>query len=214
MNTHHRIHPTLPLGLAALALLLTGGVTAYATGGDAAPATPPGQHTQVAEGDQRPQPVAARTTSSPTRSAAAPAAPRVLPLDLDDPIREQWIAEWNQCLIDHGAATDGAATQRAEAAAAAGEQVDARYPVAAEPVPEDARAACRTLVPQLSPELSADTNPRFAAEAAEYVRCMSERGLQVRLLNRSNLDWTYREGHAVPEDSDAIEKNCLLGTFG
>lgn len=119
---------------------------------------------------------------------------------------------WTDCLIENGAPT---IDPDAEARPVPAENMSATYGVTlAWPPPADVRAACTDREPVYPPALEAATNPDFAALAQTYVACLADGGIHVRLLNDENLDWTYRAGHDVPDDSAAIEDACLVGTFG
>lgn len=82
------------------------------------------------------------------------------------------------------------------------------------PGPPEARAACQHLEPLQPPALEAATNPDFRDQAVAYVGCLEDGGLYVTLLNSENLDWTYAEGHTVPDDSAELEQECLIEVFG
>jgi hypothetical protein len=82
------------------------------------------------------------------------------------------------------------------------------------PGPPKARAACQHLEPLQPPALEAATNPDFRDQAVAYVGCLEDGGLYVTLLNSENLDWTYAEGHTVPDDSAELEQECLVEVFG
>ena len=43
--------------------------------------------------------------------------------------------------------------------------------------------------------------------------CLEAGGLHVTLLGDKNLDWTYTEGHSVPDDSERLEKDCMTESF-
>ncbi|MBM7517201.1 hypothetical protein [Nocardioides nitrophenolicus] len=122
---------------------------------------------------------------------------------------------YNQCLIDNGA-KENTGREGAAVAAAPGEDADGNPvgPLVLEPVPPAASAACLSKLPVMPPELSAATNPDFHRQSLDYVACMREGGLYVELLNHDNLDWTYAEGHSVPENSYQLEDDCLLEAFG
>jgi hypothetical protein len=121
---------------------------------------------------------------------------------------------YNQCLLANGAQRN-TGREGVAMAAAPGEDADGNPvgPLVLEPVPASASAACLTKLPLMPPELEASTNPDFAADAQAYVACMREGGLYVELLNDHNTDWTYAEGHPVPNDSYELETDCLIEAF-
>lgn len=122
---------------------------------------------------------------------------------------------YNQCLLDHGA-KENTGREGAAVAAAPGEDGngDPVGPLVLEPVPAEASAACLSKLPVMPPELSPATNPDFHRQSLDYVACMREGGLYVELLSHDNLDWTYAEGHPVPENSYQLEDDCLIEAFG
>jgi outer membrane murein-binding lipoprotein Lpp len=121
---------------------------------------------------------------------------------------------YNQCLLDNGA-QENTGREGAAMAAAPGEDGNGNPvgPLVLEPVPAEASAACLSKLPVMPPELEASTNPDFHAQSLAYVACMQKGGLYVELLNHDNLDWTYADGHPVPDDSYQLEDDCLLEAF-
>ncbi len=179
---------------------------------------------------EAPPPVAslpATPTTTPSDAAPADAAPTDAPgtpadaatpggrpqfrLDDTDERRTALVNAYSQCLLDHGATRN----EGREAAAAAAPEGSSGTPLisVADPVPAEASAACVELLPLLPPEVEAATNPDFREQSMAYVACMKDQGLWVQLLNNSNLDWTYRADHPVPENSDQIEQDCLVEAF-
>ena len=140
-------------------------------------------------------------------------------LDDTDQRRTAIQVAYNQCLINNGAPEikpgEGARGAGDGAVAAAGEGADGKPvgPLVGDPVPASASAACLSKLPVMPVELEARSNPRFHDQSLAYVECLEKGGLHVTLLNDENLDWTYQEGHSVPEDSDRLEKDCLLTAF-
>jgi hypothetical protein len=121
---------------------------------------------------------------------------------------------YNECLLANGA-QENTGREGVAMAAAPGEDAQGNPvgPLVLEPVPASASAACLTSLPVMPPQVSASTNPDFTAQAADYVACMQDQGLYVRLLNDHDLDWTYRAGHPVPDDEPRIEDDCLISAF-
>ena len=158
---------------------------------------------------------AALATAAPT-APGQPAGPPVLHVSdvtsQGSPRHERLDQAWTDCLIEAGAPTVSADSVPRAVPQSAFSQDTGQ--VLDWPAPSSARAACADVEPQYPPALTAATNPDFAAMAQTYVTCLSDQGLQVRRLNEEDLDWTYRAGYDVPEDSVAIEDGCLVGTFG
>jgi hypothetical protein len=162
--------------------------------------------------------------SSSTTSAPGTAAPSGTDggrpqLRLDDSPRRRTAIQvaYNQCLLDHGAADGSGAGDDGDSAVAASpgedENGDPVGPLVAGPVPPEASAACATQLPLEPPELTATTNPDFHRQSLAYVDCLQAGGLHVTLLNHTNLDWTYTEGHTVPDDTARLERDCLTESF-
>ncbi len=133
-------------------------------------------------------------------------------LDDTDARRSALIEAYNSCLITHGA-TAVDESSRVTAVQAAGEDGKVGI-VAADPVPAKARAACLHMLPLMPPEVEASTNPDFHEQSLAYVGCLRQHGEWVQLLNNHDLDWTYVEGHPVPQDNGRIEHDCELEAFG
>ena len=135
---------------------------------------------------------------------------------LDDSPRRRTAIQvaYNQCLIDHGA-TENTGREGPAVAAAPGEDEngDPIGPLVADPVPPAASQACLTKLPLMPPELEAATNPAFHRQSLAYVACLEAGGLHVTLLNDKNIDWTYTEGHSVPDDTARLEQDCLTESF-
>lgn len=118
---------------------------------------------------------------------------------------------YNTCLLENGAKApsgDGPAVALgADGEGDPGVLVD--YPA-----PPEAQAACLQLEPVQPPALEAATNPDFHEQRQAYVQCLQDGGLWVELLTDDQLDWTYAEGHSVPDDSAELEQTCLVQAFG
>ncbi|WP_193606621.1 hypothetical protein [Nocardioides lijunqiniae] len=110
---------------------------------------------------------------------------------------------YNTCLLDNGASAPTGLT-----AAKLGD-VLVQYPA-----PDQAQSACRDLEPVQPPELDASTNPHFHRQSLSYVQCLQDNGLWVTLNGDTNIDWTYTDGHPVPENTGEIESDCLIQAFG
>jgi hypothetical protein len=139
-----------------------------------------------------------------------------LRLDDTDQRRTALQSAYSQCLIDHGARElKPGEGDRGAMSAAAGEGSDGKPvgPFVVDPVPASASAACLSRLPVMPVELEARSNPRFHEQSLAYVKCLEDGGLYVTLLDDENLDWTYQEGHSVPEDSHRLEDDCLLTAF-
>lgn len=165
---------------------------------------------------------AAAGTSSTASPADARSASPAAPVENTAPGRPQFRIDdtdarrtalsnaYSQCLLDHGAERQGDLEGKAVPANGEGKP----YLLVADPVPAKARAACAPKQPLPPPQLDAATNPRFHQQSLAYVACLQAGGLWVTLLTDHSLDWTYTEGHAVPENESKIEQSCLTTTFG
>jgi hypothetical protein len=123
--------------------------------------------------------------------------------DTEERRRQVWNA-YNACLLDHGATEP-----QGEMGIGLGDSL-----VDYANAPRAALETCAHLEPLQPPALAAATNPDFRDETQAYVACLADRGLHVTLLNDDNTDWTYTEGHPVPEDSYEIEQDCLVEAYG
>lgn len=145
--------------------------------------------------------VSGTASASSTPTAGRP----TMPIGMTDQQFAQVFNAYAHCLIEHGA--------KAGAAKPATAGKPALVEIAG-PTPAPAAAACLHLLPVPAPELDASTNPHFHEQSLAYVACMKHRGLWVTLLNDHNLDWTYTDGHAVPDDESQIEQDCARQAFG
>ncbi|WGL53242.1 hypothetical protein P5P86_05305 [Nocardioides sp. BP30] len=133
-------------------------------------------------------------------------------LDDTDARRTALINAYSQCLIDHGATRlTGRESSAPQIVPAGGDGVP--FITVADPVPTAAKAACASRLPLMPPQVEAATNPHFHEQSLAYVGCLRKHGEWVELLNNHDLDWTYAEGHPVPEDNAAIEQACLMEAF-
>ncbi len=153
------------------------------------------------------------TTSSPATGTGTPNGDRRPVLRVDDSperVASLWNA-YNTCLLQNGARKPGSD----EAVPAPGATEGGGPGVLVhQPVPQKAKAACLHVEPEGAPELEAATNPRFHEQSLAYVACLRDHGEYVRLLNDHNIDWTYEEGHPVPDNNGEIEDKCLVEAFG
>lgn len=140
-----------------------------------------------------------------TRESEEPEAERpVLRVDDTEQRRKALWNAYNTCLLDNGAKRptgDGPVIALGDV-------------MVVYPGPKKAQEACLHLEPVQPPALEAATNPDFQDDAQRYVECLREGGLWVERLNSENLDWTYAEGHPVPDDSAETEQRCLVEVFG
>ena len=195
--------PLLALTAVALMAALT------ACGGGDPDATPPvaslpasaGGPTGAGSGDQ--------TTSGDKKADGEENGRPVLRLDDSDDRRFALWNAYSKCLLGHGAVVSS--NGMGMAVGRDGRNV---IPTLEQPVPKAARAACLSIEPLGPLELEASTNPDFHEQSLAYVDCLREHGEYVRLLNDHNIDWTYVEGHPVPDDQAAFEQECLLDAFG
>jgi hypothetical protein len=153
------------------------------------------------------------TTTAPTTGSSAPTKQDegqstdqrpVFRVDDTEQRRKQIWNAYNACLLDNGATEP-----QGEMGIALGDSL-----VDYANAPRAALAACAHLEPLQPPALEAATNPDFREETQAFVACLAGRGLHVTLLNDENMDWTYTEGHPVPEDSVQIEQDCLVEAYG
>jgi hypothetical protein len=133
-------------------------------------------------------------------------------LDDTDARRTALVNAYSQCLIDHGATRlTGREESAPQIVPAGGDGVP--FIRVGDPVPAAAKAACANRLPLMPPQVEAATNPRFHEQSLDYVACLRKHGEWVELLNDHDLDWTYAEGHPVPDDNATIEQDCLMEAF-
>lgn len=147
-------------------------------------------------------------SGSAAGSAAPSAADTTRPqLRVDDTMerRVTLFRAYGECLVEHGA------TQVDVGPIPSGKPT---LIYIASPTPAAAQSACEHLLALPPPELEASTNPHFHEDEVAYVACMKRRGLYVTLLNDHNPDWTFADGHSVPDDANLIEQRCMRQTFG
>ncbi|MEO9322783.1 hypothetical protein ABFT23_04785 [Nocardioides sp. C4-1] len=123
--------------------------------------------------------------------------------DTEQRRRQVWNA-YNACLLGHGATEP-----QGEMGVGLGDSL-----VDYANAPRSALEACAHLEPRQPPALDAATNPDFRQDTQAYVACLAGRGLFVTLLGDDSPDWTYTEGHPVPDDSAQIEQDCLVEAYG
>lgn len=142
-------------------------------------------------------------TGAPASEVPSSERPVLRVDDTEERRRALWNA-YNTCLLDHGA----------QRPTGEGPVVALGDVMVVYPGPRKAQAACLHLEPVQPPALDAATNPDFQEDAQAYVECLREGGLWVERLSSENLDWTYAEGHPVPDDSAETEQRCLVEVFG
>lgn len=156
-------------------------------------------------------PAGAVGTDSDTDSDTATGRPQFR-LDDTDARRTALVNAYSQCLIDHGAIRlTGREESAPQIVPAGGDGVP--FIRVGDPVPAAAKSACANRLPLMPPQVEAATNPRFHEQSLDYVACLRKHGEWVELLNDHDLDWTYVEGHPVPDDNGTIEQDCLMEAF-
>ena len=205
-TTHRTLFAAL---LLAPALVACGGTAAPHVAALSHSASPSGTGTGAA-GDAG-TPADAGTVGSDTDTDTASGRPQFR-LDDTDARRTALVNAYSQCLIDHGAVRLTGREQAApQIVPAGGDGVP--FIRVGDPVPAAAKAACAKKLPLMPPQVEAATNPRFHEQSLDYVACLRKHGEWVELLNDHDLDWTYAEGHPVPEDNATIEQDCLMAAF-
>ncbi len=211
MTTPDRGTPRSALRLALAAAVVPLAVVLTACGGNdpgtpevASVPTPTGHSSGAAGGAPGDS---SADTSSPGHTAGRP----IIRLDDNEDRRFALWTTYSKCLLKHGAKEEdngmGIGT-------GGGDRPTQRGILLKQPIPAAAEAACLSIEPMGPLELDAATNPDFHEQSLAYVACLREHGEWVRLLNDHDIDWTYLEGHSVPDDTAKFEQQCLLDAFG
>lgn len=139
-----------------------------------------------------------------TTSAASTAGRPQLRLDTSDAEKDRiWLA-YDDCLVANGVKVN---VVDQPGPAGPGRRLDQSGK------PESAYAACAGKLPLQPPELDEALNPNFAAQWNDHVKCLRAHGLMVHVTNPG--EWTYDSSDGVvPDNSDEIEDDCLIETFG
>ena len=213
MTTIQRVGRAPALALTVTILTVVAAFLALSTTGSSKAVTSPGPGNGGADA------TVPSASATPTNAASAVADTRSgdsagqMYLDDTEARRGEMAHAHNKCLLDNGAARDTAA----EIAVFQG---DHNPIVIAEPVPDEAIAACAHLEMKQPRELDPATNPNYHAEAQANVDCLRDHGIAVHLPTTdddvpSGLLWTYDSASTpVPDDAAQIEATCLMSTFG
>ena len=152
--------------------------------------------------------VATLASIAPTDGSGAPSPsgggrPQ-LRLDTSDEERDRLFTAYDDCLVGHGVKV--VAVQEAAPAGATKRLDDSGEP-------KSAYLACANKLPLQPPELDADTNPRFAEQWNDNVRCLRKHGIKVHVTVPG--EWTYDDSDfVIPLNQDEIEQDCIKEAFG
>jgi hypothetical protein len=145
------------------------------------------------------------TISSPSPSASSPATASGRPqlrLDTSDEERRRLYLAYDDCLVGHGVKV---------LVTMPGPDGGRRLDDSGEP--KSAYLACTGKLPLPPRELDEDSNPNFAAQWNDHVRCLREHGFKVHVTKPG--EWTFDTDHGgSPPDADRIEQDCVLEAFG
>jgi len=153
--------------------------------------------------------VATLASAGPTvkNSSSATPGPGQRPqlrLDTSDEERDRLFAAYDDCLVGHGVKV--VAVQEAAPAGA-----KRRLDQSGEP--KSAYLACADKLPLQPRELDPDTNPKFAEQWNDNVRCLRKHGIKVHVTEPG--EWTYDDsGFVIPPNQDQIEQQCIQEAFG
>jgi hypothetical protein len=79
--------------------------------------------------------------------------------------------------------------------------------------PKSAYTACLSKKPVEPPELDESTNPNYAAQWNDNVKCLRAHGDMVHVVKPG--EWTYDSSNTVTPPNEAeLEKTCLIQAFG
>lgn len=159
----------------------------------------------------------AKDRPSPKSSAAAVDDKRPqLRLDTSDEERDRLGDAYNACLQAHGVPMN---TERAQAAGKKqapplqSPEIGRKYKAAFD--------ACLVKLPRQPPETQPDTNPRYADDYRDYVKCLQKRGMKIHMVPDTSvypdgLGWTFDGNTAgIPASKEPkAERDCTMEAFG
>lgn len=110
----------------------------------------------------------------------------------------EWVAKimerYNNCLSAHGADMD---------------------PDGGITVKRSAQKACRDKAPLYPPQMDASTNPHYLDDYHQWVTCMRNRGMRIRVLKPFGSGFSYLPSPSLtPSERDRVEDECQLKAFG
>jgi len=152
--------------------------------------------------------VATLASTAPAKAspAASTAARPQLRLDTSEEEANRFWTAYEDCLVGHGVKVNPT-----DQAGAAGDGPGRRLDQSGEP--KSAYIACAGKLPQQPPELDEDTNPNYAQQWNDNVKCLRAHGLMVHVTNPG--EWTYDSADGqIPDNQSEIESACLLEAFG
>jgi hypothetical protein len=148
----------------------------------------------------------ATPATAATHSAGAGGKRPQLRLDTSDEERERLFTAYDDCLVAHGVKVNPT-NQPGAVGNGSGRRLDQSGE------PKSAYVACADKLPLQPPELDADTNPNYAAQWNDNVKCLRAHGLMVHVTEPGSWTWDSSDG-VVPANEAAIENGCLLEAFG
>ncbi|WP_213012494.1 hypothetical protein [Paractinoplanes toevensis] len=143
------------------------------------------------------------TISSPPPASSAPADTRPqLRLDTSDEERDRLYTAYDDCLVGHGVKV---------LVTVPGPQGARRLDDSGDP--KSAYLACASKLPLQPRELDEASNPNFAAQWNDHVRCLRKHGIKVHVTKPG--EWTWDSDTNVhPPNEDQIEQDCIREAFG
>jgi len=147
----------------------------------------------------------ATPATAATHAAGAGKRPQ-LRLDTSSEESDRLFTAYDDCLVAHGVKVNPT-----DQAGPAGNGPGRRLDQSGEP--KSAYVACADKLPLQPPELDEDTNPNYAAQWNDNVRCLRAHGLMVHVTKPG--EWTYDSADGVvPANEGALEQGCLIEAFG
>jgi hypothetical protein len=173
----------------------------------------PAVHDQTAQGDKK---VATLVSAGPTPAGTSTSGvdsqrPRIR-LDTSDAEHDRLYIAYDDCLVAHGVKV---------LTGKPGEPQMGISDTVGRPSklldrsgePKSAYAACLSKKPIEPPELDESTNPNYAAQWNDNVKCLRAHGVMVHVVKPG--EWTWDSSNTVdPPDEPEIEKTCLIQAFG
>jgi hypothetical protein len=167
-------------------------------------------HDQASQGDKRVATLAS-TGATPASSGTADVDHRrpQIRLDTSDAEHDRLYIAYDDCLVAHGVKVLTGRDQMgiSDTISAPSRLLDHSGE------PKSAYTACLSKQPLEPPELDESTNPNYAAQWNDNVKCLRAHGVMVHVTKPG--EWTYDTSDTVTPDNEAeLEKTCLIQAFG
>jgi hypothetical protein len=173
----------------------------------------PAAHDKSAQGDKQVATLAsAGTTPAGTATSDVDSQRPQVRLDTSDAEHDRLYIAYDDCLVAHGVKVlTGKPGEPQMGASDTRGRPSRLLDHSGEPKP--AYAACLSKKPLEPPELDESTNPNYAAQWNDNVKCLRAHGVMVHVVKPG--EWTYDSSNTVTPPNEAeLEKTCLIQAFG